>query len=122
VNQLKVEGFAQAAVSVSGHSMTNRSKLLVENWLYLAGVNHACDCSLAVAQEKICADFFVPELQLAIDCWSANDDAESLAKKLAKQAFYQHHGYDYIEVHDEDILQLDELLAKRLFNLNLAVY
>jgi len=108
--------------ALSGQQVNSVEKLIVENWLYVAGVNHACNYNLLSGVEKISADFFLPELQVCIDIWGASDNAAVLAEKLNKQEFYQKYGYDFIELHDETIVQVDEVLAKQLLNYGLAIY
>jgi hypothetical protein len=107
---------------LSGKLAENRSSFTVENWLYVAGVHHANDYFLSAANETVNADFFLPEFQLAIDIWGAEDDAAALSNKLNKQEFYQKYGYDFIELREESVAQLDEVLAKQLFQFGLAVY
>jgi hypothetical protein len=114
---------AQAyACALSGQHVKSREELIVENWLYIAGINHARDYTLSAGGETINADFFLPELQVCIDIWGASDNAAALTEKLNKQDFYKKYGYDFIELQDETIAQLDEVLAKQLFHFGLAVY
>ncbi|GGY68298.1 hypothetical protein GCM10011613_10630 [Cellvibrio zantedeschiae] len=122
VAQLKGENFTTSTKAMSGQVVALREALILENWLYLANVHHSVNYELKAGSEKIQADFFLPELQVAIDLWGAADNAAAIARKLAKQEFYQKHGYDFIEIHDENIAQLDELLAKQLLQFGLAVY
>ena len=122
VAQLKGESFAANPNALSGQEAASRMQFMVENWLYLANVHHACGYELVAGKEKIRADFFLPELQLAIDIWSHADDAAALAVKLTKQEFYKKYGYDYIEILDENINQLDEHLARQLLSFGHAVY
>ncbi|RYY04207.1 MAG: 4-alpha-glucanotransferase [Gammaproteobacteria bacterium] len=122
IAQLKGDSFFSSHKTLSGQIAETHSGFVVENWLYLANVHHACNYSLTVDSETVVADFFLPDLQIAIDIWGAADDAASLVDKLCKQDFYKKHGYEYIEIHDETIVQLDELLAKQLLGFGLAVY
>jgi hypothetical protein len=108
--------------ALSGHSVNSREELIVENWLYIAGINHSRNYSLQQCNEIITADFFLPELQVCIDIWGASDNAAALADQLNKQEFYKKYGYDFIELHDETIAQVDEILAKQLLHFGLAVY
>jgi hypothetical protein len=112
----------QPAKALSGQLVNSVEALMVENWLYLAGVNHACGYLLNAGADTVLVDFFIPEIQVCIDIWSAQDDAAALVNKLAKQEFYQKHGYDFIEIHEETIVQLDEILAKQLLGFGLAIY
>lgn len=122
VAQITGASFAQSPLALSGQRVASREELILENWLYLAGINHARGYVLQVGDEQIQADFFLPEVQVCIDIWGAADNAAALAIKLSKQDFYQKHNYEFIEVHDETIAQLDELLAKQLLSVGLAVY
>lgn len=108
--------------ALSGQPVRSREALIVENWLYIAGINHARDYTLHAGNESINADFFLPELQVCIDIWGASDNAAALTEKLNKQDFYKKYGYDFIELNDETIAQVDEVLAKQLFHFGLAVY
>jgi len=114
--------FAQSPVALSGRSMLSKSAFIIENWLHVAGVSHACHYELRFGDDIALADFFITELQLAIDIWNSADTAAALTEKLEKQSFYKKQGYEFVEVHNENIMQLDELLAKSLLSAGLAVY
>ena len=122
VAQIKGDAFSLSKKTISGSVAENKTSFIVENWLYVAGVHHGNSYVLYSANESVTADFFLPEFQLAIDIWGAEDNAAALSEKLIKQEFYKNYGYDFIEVREETILQLDEFLAKQLFQFGLAVY
>ena len=122
VAQIKGDAFSLSKKTISGSVAENKTSFIVENWLYMAGVHHGNSYVLSTAKESVTADFFLPEFQLAIDIWGAEDNAAALSEKLIKQEFYKNYGYDFIEVREETILQLDEFLAKQLFQFGLAVY
>ena len=122
VAQIKGDAFSLSKKTISGSVAENKTSFMVENWLYMAGVHHGNSYVLSAANESVTADFFLPEFQLAIDIWGAEDNAAALSEKLIKQEFYKNYGYDFIEVREETILQLDEFLAKQLFQFGLAVY
>jgi len=112
----------QSYSALSYQQVNSREELIVENWLYIAGINHARDYALHAGNDTIRTDFFLPELQVCIDIWGASDNAAVLTKKLNKQEFYKKYGYDFIELHDATIAQVDEVLAKQLLQFGLAVY
>ena len=122
VAQLKGDAFSKSHKTLSGYMADNQTSFILENWLYVAGVNHASHYLLSAANESVVADFFLPELQVAIDIWSADDNAAALSEKLIKQEFYKKYNYDFIEVREETIKQVDDFLAKQLFQFGLAVY
>ncbi|RYY74720.1 MAG: 4-alpha-glucanotransferase [Gammaproteobacteria bacterium] len=122
IAQIKGEIFSPSTRTLSGRLAATQTIFMVENWLYLAGVHHASPYLLSAANETVTADFFLPEFQLAIDIWGADDNAAALSDKLIKQEFYKKYGYDFIELREESMTQLDEVLAKQLFQFGLAVY
>jgi len=122
VSQLKGDAFLSTKKTLSGQVAESQTGFIVENWLYVAGVHHAFNYALPTTNETIIADFFLPELQVAIDIWGAEDNAAALSSKLTKQEFYKKYNFDFIELREENIAQLDEVLAKQLFHFGLAVY
>lgn len=123
IAQITGTSFQQSGGSaLSGQPVKSREELIVENWLYIAGVNHAREYTLHAANEIITVDFFLPELQICIDIWGTSDNAATLTEKLNKKEFYKKYGYDFVELHDETIAQVDEVLAKQLLGYGLAVY
>jgi hypothetical protein len=79
IAQIAGEQFTQSPQALSGQVMNTQSAFIVENWLYLAGVHHACHYNLQAGDEKIIVDFFLPDLQIAIDIWGAESNAVALA-------------------------------------------
>jgi hypothetical protein len=94
----------------------------VLSWFYVTGIVCAQHYEWLLASEKITVDFFLPSIQLCIDYWPNNSDAAALAKQLAKQAFYKANNIHFIELRDQDLLQLDDVLAKSLLRHGIAVY
>ncbi len=129
IAQLTGVAFTHSNKTLSGQLLNLQSAFVVENWLYLAGVHHACNYHLQSGNEKVIVDFFLPDLQVAIDIWGNEDNAAALTTKLIKQDFYKKHGYEFIELRfdtmklqSENVAQLDEFLAKQLFGCGLAIY
>jgi hypothetical protein len=114
--------FSESSVALSGQNTKSVLHFKLENWLYFAGVNHACHYTLHADNETVTVDFFLPEVQVAIDIWGETDDAGTLTTQLAKQTFYKKYNYDFIELRAENVTQLDEFLAKQLFTFGLVIY
>lgn len=108
--------------TLDGRQINNNAERIITNWLYLAGVVHAQNYQLFLAGQIIEVNFYVPEINLCIDYWPANARAANLATQLDKQASYKYHNIQFIELHDEDFPQLDEILARKLLHYGLAVY
>jgi hypothetical protein len=138
VAQVTGAAFTESSMSLSGRTMGSSLHLVIENWLYLAGVHHACGYELGFAQDFVKVDFFIPEFQIAVDLWSGEENAAALSRHLEKQTFYTKNNYEFIELHAETFLKesvgahenvsqitvgaIDEFLAKQLLVLGLAVY
>lgn len=108
--------------TLDGRQVSNSAERMITNWLYIAGVLHAQNYNLAVGDKVIAVNFYLPEISLCIDYWPGNAQAADLVAQLDKQAFYKQHKIPFIELRDEDLPQLDELLARKLLRYGLAVY
>jgi hypothetical protein len=122
VAQLTGDPDVEKFPTLDGRRVKNTAARQIANWLYLNGVVAAQDYELTVDNEGLVADFFLPDIQLFIDHWSSHSDAAALAQQLARQAVYKKYKLNFIELHDEDLAQLDEVLARSLLRNGLAVY
>lgn len=122
VAQINAEESVANLPTLDGRLVSNEAERRLTNWFYLAGVVCAQNYELSWCGETLVADFFIPEIQLCIDYWPSNSDAAGLAKQLEKQALYKKHKVNFIELRDEDLSQLDEILAKVFLKNGLAVY
>jgi hypothetical protein len=113
--------------ALDGHSVNNAVQRRINNWLYLARVVHARDYLLLWDLDSVIADFYVPEAELCVECWAdqlAQDTnrAAVLSGELEKHVIYKKHKIAYIEFRDENIHQVDEILARELLRRGVAVY
>lgn len=107
--------------ALNGQGYRNSAERLINNWLYLTGVNYAT--SYALAEDiGVTADFFVPEIRLCIDYWDAQANAATISNQLEKQQRYRQHQISFLELRDTDLPLLDEVLARELFRHGMAVY
>ncbi len=119
VAQLKGEG---TGPSLDGRVVTSPAERMISGWLYLAGVAFAQAYPWGTASDAPKSDFYVPAAQLCIDHWPARTDAADLARQLERQRFYQHERLSYLELKDEDLPQLDDILARALFKRGVVIY
>jgi hypothetical protein len=117
--QVRGEGAQEPALD--GHEVSTRGERMIDNWLYLAGVVHARCYSLG-QKEPIRADFYLPGLRLCIEYWRDDAPPAVLAEKLQKQELYRASGQAYLEIHERDLDQLDEILGRALLRHGLAIY
>lgn len=122
VAQLTADGIDATLAALDGRAVNSSAGRRIANWCYLTGVVCAQQYELVWGEESLVADFFLPEIQLCIDYWPADSRAADLAKQLDKQSLYKKHKVNFLELRDEDLPQLDDILAKVLMRNGLAVY
>ena len=108
--------------TLDGRRVNHRAERMINNWLYVAGVVHAHNYPLQLGDESLESHFYIPEVRLCIDYWPGNAQASILATQLDKQALYKKYKVPFIELKDEDLPQLDDVLARALLRHGIAVY
>lgn len=99
--------------SMDGHLLRSEAEVMIDNWLYLAGISHACYKTLPVSGE-IMADFYLPQINLFIEFWGSENDPAYLKDKMRKKTLYQENNLNVLELQQEDLNNLDELLPRKL--------
>ncbi|MBB3046163.1 hypothetical protein FHR99_000399 [Litorivivens lipolytica] len=99
--------------SIDGHQHDSRERQQICQWLYLAGVLHATARQLPV-EEPLKADFFLPLNQVFIDFWAADATPTQLKAQMRRAELYKKHAWHAIELHPEDIDQLDDVMPRQL--------
>ena len=99
--------------AMDGHLLRSVAEVKIDNWLYLAGIVHACDKALPVS-ESARADFYLPQAGLYIEFWGSENDPSYLATKMHKKALYEANNLDVLELQEDDLNDLDELLPLQL--------
>lgn len=122
VAQIKGDIKDNTVLTLDGRIAKSSGWRRINNWLYLTGVVHAQDYPLALTPASLTADFYVPQIPLYVDYWPDQSDAAILARQLEKQSFYKKSQIPFVEIHDKDLPNLDELLARMLLRYGLAVY
>lgn len=113
--------------ALDGHKVNNTMQRRVDNWLYLTRVIHARDYRLQWGLDFALADFYLPELSLCVECWADQLEQEQnraavIGEELEKHQLYKKHKVDFIEFRDENIHQVDEVLARELLRRGVAIY
>lgn len=122
VAQLRGQVEDSLSPSLDGHTVSSRAERMIDNWLYVAGVVHARNRPLALAEPTPIADFYLPSCALCIEYWDPAANPTALTAKLEKQASYKRTGQSYLEVQDADLEHLDDILARALLRQGQAVY
>jgi hypothetical protein len=106
--------------SLDGHPVLNSGERQIDNWLYLNGITHAYRRPLPGSE--LCCTFFLPVRKVYVEFWGMDLSSGPLSQKLAKESFYQAHGYKVISLHDEDLPRLDEIMPQKLLQFGIQIY
>lgn len=98
---------------LDGHRVRSAGARMIDNWLYSAGILHACNRRLPI-DEEASADFYLPGANLFIEYWGEEENAQQLAEKMRKKSLYQRNGLDLIELDAKHLDDLEESLARQL--------
>ena len=104
--------------AVDGHLHDSRLKLQLCQWLYLAGIAHACRRRLPV-DDELYADFYLPAYHLYIECWESVPG--ELAQRMRRKAVYEQCRLNVIELDPGDAAHLDDVLTRELRKAGAAV-
>jgi hypothetical protein len=105
--------FPASLRTADGHFVRSRAELLIDNWLYTQGIAHAYERRLPVEEDVYC-DFYLPARRVYVEYWGMEKDAKYAERKARKLAAYAKHGFQLVELTDDDIANLDEALPRKL--------
>lgn len=100
-----------------GHSFHSRNKMVVCDWLYFAGIAHACHYRLPLAQthsQEQRADFWLPAAHVYIEVGGDEKDAADIANAMERIEIYRKHQWQFVEVRAEHVEHLDDYLTRAL--------
>ncbi|WP_199302787.1 hypothetical protein [Oscillatoria sp. FACHB-1406] len=100
--------------------MRSRAEVIVDNYLYIAGIAHAYERKLPIDEEVYC-DFYIPKEKVYIEYWGYDQNPDYLARKQEKLRIYNQNNFNLIELSDEDIKNLDDCLPQKLRTFGIIV-
>lgn len=103
---------------LDGHQVASAPMQQIDNWLYCAGVVHACGRRLPTDEEAYC-DFYIPSAHLYIEYWDEQGSAGYLAEKMRRKEIYQRYELPMIELSADDLNEIDDVLARHLLKLGI---
>lgn len=106
--------------TTDGHLVRSKAELLIDNWLYMAGIVHAYERQLPIQEEVYC-DFYLPAGKVYVEYWGLEQDAAYAARKQRKRALYAKYQLQLIELTDAEIRSLDDCLPKLLLRFGITV-
>lgn len=119
------EKFEAKHRTFDGHFVRSKAEMLIDNWLYHNGIVHAYERKLPVEEEAYC-DFYIPSgngrpQAVYIEYWGLENDPKYAERKKAKIEIYKNNDLSLIEISDSEILNLDDVLAKKLLQFKITV-
>ncbi|MCG3134071.1 MAG: hypothetical protein HMLKMBBP_01357 [Planctomycetes bacterium] len=98
-----------------GHFVRSRAEVMIDNWLYTQGIVHAYERRLPLDDdETVYCDFYLPQKRVYVEYWGMEKDPKYAERKDKKIAVYAKHGFQLVELTDQDIANLDEALPRKL--------
>lgn len=107
--------------TTDGHYVRSRAEMLIDNWLYVAGIVHAYERRLPIEEEVYC-DFYLPTGNIFIEFWGMESNPKYRERKKIKKDIYKRYDFNLIELNDEDIINLDDVLPKLLLKHGVTTY
>ncbi|WP_205853514.1 glycerol kinase, partial [Photobacterium aquimaris] len=107
--------------SADGHYVRSKAEMLIDNWLYMAGIVHAYERKLPIEEDLYC-DFYLPTGKVYIEFWGLEDDPKYANRKKIKQDLYAKYGFNLIELNDNDVQNLDDVLPRMLLKFDIKAY
>lgn len=107
--------------TLDGHYVQSKGELIIDNWLYMAGVVHAYQRQLPIEQDVV-SDFYLPQGKVYLQYWGSDSDAADDRTIEHTRTLYQEHDLSLIEIFPDDIQNLDELLPKKLKPFGIKAY
>ncbi|WP_375748883.1 glycerol kinase [Vibrio sp. HN007] len=107
--------------TADGHYVRSRGELLIDNWLYMAGLAHAYERKLPIAEESY-SDFYLPAGKVYIQYWGTDNGPVPEKTRADKLAVYEKHHFNLIQLEETDLDNLDDILPKALRKYGIKAY
>ena len=113
--------FAAKHRTADGHYVRSKGEMMIDNWLYMAGIVHAYERKLPI-EEEVFSDFYLPGGKVYIQYWGSDTGTIPARQKTEKLSLYQKHGLNLIEIEEQDIYNLDNILPAKLRKFGITAY
>ncbi len=95
----------------------------IANWLYIAGLTYSYHRQLLLPDNtELRPDFYLPSYRIAIEYWSESLKPDELAAQLQKREDYKKFEVQVVEIHKDELGDLDHELSRKLLQLGISVY
>lgn len=114
-------GASAELLALDGMACKNHAHWAIAQWLYLAGLRYAMFRTLPVSEQLI-SDFYLPESGVYIEYWGPDDHSDAISARMRRAEMCKKLGFPVLDVHPEDIANLDDYLCRHLLSLGVDFY
>jgi hypothetical protein len=105
---------------MDGHFVRSRAEAMIDNWLYTNGIAHAYERKLPIEEDVYC-DFYIMKGNVYIEFWGMENNKKYASRKKIKLEIYEKYDYNLIEIDDSEVINLDDLLPRKLLKFGISV-
>lgn len=106
--------------ATDGHFVRSKAEMLIDNYLYTAGIVHAYERKLPVGEDVYC-DFYLPQSKVYIEYWGMENNPAYRSRKEQKLAVYKKYAFNLIELGDDEVQNLDDHMPRLLLAFGITV-
>jgi predicted RNA binding protein YcfA (HicA-like mRNA interferase family) len=99
--------------TADGHYVRSKAEMLIDNWLYMAGVTHAYERALPIEEDHY-STFYLPVGNIYIEYWGSEDAAHSEKIKQNKLDIYNKYNLNLTKLVESDVQHLDSVMPRLL--------
>ncbi|MGI9337847.1 MAG: ankyrin repeat domain-containing protein, partial [Gammaproteobacteria bacterium] len=99
--------------TTDGRFVRSRAEVMIANYLFHARITYIYERKLPVKEIVYC-DFYLPDKKIYIEYWGLENDPEYLKRKRKKLAVYKKYAFNLIQLHDNEVQNLDYHLSRLL--------
>ena len=107
--------------AADGHMLRSKPELIIDNWLYMAGIVHAYERRLPVVSEAY-AEFYLPGGNVYLEYLGQETDHDYRQKKEIKLNLYKTYDLNVIALNEEQLRHLDIYLPRLLQEHGIRIY
>jgi len=104
-----------------GHYVRSKGEMIIDNWLYMAGLVHAYERKLPI-EEEVYSNFYLPAGKVYIQFWGSDTGPIDTIARQIKLNAYNTHGFHLIEIEEGEIEKLDHILPYALRKFGIKAY
>ncbi|SIS93614.1 hypothetical protein [Neptunomonas antarctica] len=107
--------------TADGHYVRSKAEMLIDNWLYMAGIAHAYERALPIDEDHY-STFYLPVGNAYIEYWGSGNTAENEERMQEKLNMYEKYNFNFSKLDESDVLSLDSIMPRLLHKHGIEVY